>query len=173
MRFFGHAPAGAGIAARAKRRLRFSSRETDLVRSMIDAHLRPLQMAQSGEPTRRAIYRFFRDTGEAGIDTLFLSLADHLGTAGPRVDLEEWRRHVALVDHILRKRLREEGEVVSPAKLIDGEDLMAELDLPPGPRLGEILELVREAQAAGEVTTRAQAIAHARRYLEDAPAPTS
>jgi poly(A) polymerase len=171
MRFLGHADAGAEIAMRAMQRLRFSSRETDLVRSIIDSHLRPLQMAQSGEPTRRAIYRFFRDTGEAGIDTLFLSLADHLGTVGPRVDLEDWRRHVALVDYILRKRLREEKEVVSPDKLIDGDDLMAELGLTPGPQLGELLEYVREAQAAGEVASRDQAIAFARRYLEDAPAP--
>ncbi len=152
MRFFGHAAAGADIATRAMQRLRFSSRETDLVSAMIEAHMRPVQMAQQGLPSRKAVYRFFRDTGEAGIDTFFLSLADHLGTVGPRVDLEDWRQHVALVDHVLRKRLQEEGEVVFPAKLIDGEDLMAELRLSPGPQLGELLELVREAQAAGEVT---------------------
>jgi poly(A) polymerase len=173
MRFFGHAAAGADIATRTMQRLRFSSRETDLVRATIEAHMRPVQMAQQGLPSRKAVYRFFRDTGEAGIDTFFLSLADHLGTVGPRVDLEGWRQHVALVDYVLRKRLQEEGEVVSPAKLIDGEDLMAELGLAPGPQLGELLELVREAQAAGEVTTRDQAVALARRYLEDAPAPTS
>ena len=172
MRFFGHADAGADIAAQAMQRLRFSSRETGLVRTMIDAHLRPVQMAQQGQPSRKAIYRFFRDTGEAGIDTLFLSLADHLGTVGPRLDLEGWRQHVALVDYVLRKRLREE-EVVSPPKLLDGDDLIAELGLAPGPHFGELLEIVREAQAAGEVTTRAQAVALARRYLEDAPAPTS
>jgi poly(A) polymerase len=139
---------------------------------MIEAHMRPVQMAQQGLPSRKAVYRFFRDTGEAGIDTFFLSLADHVGTVGPRVDLEDWRQHVALVDHVLRKRLQEEGEVVFPAKLIDGEDLMTELRLSPGPQLGELLELVREAQAAGEVDSREQAIALARSYLENAPAPT-
>jgi poly(A) polymerase len=173
MRFLGHASAGADIATRAMQRLRFSSRETGLVRTMINAHLRPIQMAQQGIPSRKAVYRFFRDTGEAGIDTFFLSLADHLGTVGPRVDLEDWRQHVALVDYVLRKRLQEEGEVISPARLIDGDDLMAELRLSPGPQLGELLELVREAQAAGEVDSREQAIALARRYLENAPAPTS
>jgi poly(A) polymerase len=173
MRFFGHAAAGAEIATRAMQRLRFSSRETDLVRGMIEAHMRPVQMAQQGLPSRKAVYRFFRDTGDAGIDTFFLSLADHLGTVGPLVDLEDWRQHVALVDYVLRKRLQEEGDVISPAKVIDGDDLMAELGLAPGPQLGELLEVVREAQAAGEVVTRDQAVALARRYLEDAPAPTS
>jgi poly(A) polymerase len=170
MRFLGHAEAGAEIAAEAMQRLRFSGREIGLVSAIIEAHLRPLQMAQSGAPTRRAIYRFFRDTGEAGIDTLFLSLADHIGTEGPRVTLDGWRPHVALVDHVLRTRLREE-EVISPPKLVDGDDLMAELGLSPGPELGAVLEAVREAQAAGEVSSREEAVALARRYLEDAPAP--
>ena len=145
-------------------RLRFSSRETALVGEMIDAHMRPVQMAQQGAPSRKAIYRFFRDTGEAGIDTLFLSLADHLGTAGPRVDMENWRRHVAVIDYVLRMRL-EERVVVEPPKLVDGDDLMSALGIPPGPRLGELLELVREAQAAGAVITRDDAIALARREL--------
>jgi len=172
MRFLGHHHVGADIAARLMRRLRFSSRETDLVRAMIDAHLRPLQMAQQGAPSRKAIYRFFRDTGEAGIDTLFLSLADHLGTVGPRVDLEGWRQHVSLVSYILRKRL-EEAEIVAPSKLVDGDDLMAALGVAAGPLLGELLEVVREAQASGEVSTQEQAIALARRRLEQTKTPAS
>jgi poly(A) polymerase len=165
MRFLGHHHVGADIATRLMRRLRFASREIDLVGAMIDAHLRPLQMAQAGAPTRKAVYRFFRDTRDAGVDTLFLSLADHLATAGPRVRLDGWRRHVAVVNYVLRTR-REEPAIVSPSKLVDGDDLMAELGLPPGPLLGELLEAVREAQVAGEIATRAEAIVLARGQLE-------
>jgi len=164
MRFLGHADVGAEIARRVMQRLRFSARETSLVSAMIDAHMRPVQIAQQQAPSRKAVYRFFRDTGEAGIDTLFLSLADHLGTAGPRVDLENWRRHVAVIDYVLKMRLQERV-VVEPPKLVDGDDLMSALGIPPGPRLGELLELVREAQAAGEVSTREEAIALARREM--------
>jgi len=172
MRFLGHADAGAEIAVRLMQRLRFSSRETELVRAMVDAHLRPLLLFQQGLPTRRAVYRFFRDTGEAGIDTLYLSLADHVATVGPRVDLEGWRRHVAVVDYLLRTRLHE-PEVVHPPKLVDGDDLMSDLGLSPGPLIGELLEIVREAQAAGEVATRAEALELARRHLEETEAPAS
>jgi poly(A) polymerase len=165
VRFLGHAETGAEIAARLMQRLRFSSREVALVQSMVDAHLRPVQIAYQQTPSRKAIYRFFRDTGEAGIDTLFLSLADHLGTMGPRVEPEGWRRHVAVIDYILRMRLQERQVVLEPPKLVDGDDLMTALGLPPGPRIGELLELVREAQAAGEVATREDAIALARREM--------
>jgi putative nucleotidyltransferase with HDIG domain len=164
MRFFGHADAGAEIAVTAMRRLHFSSREVTLVSSMIRAHLRPLLMAQRGAPSDRAIYRFFRDTPDAGIDTLFLSLADHLATAGPRVNPDGWRRHFTVVNYILLKRFQEPA-VVAPPNLLDGDDLMAEFGLPAGPQIGELLELVREAQAAGEITTKEEAWALARRHL--------
>ena len=167
MRFFGHSDTGAEIAGRLMRRLRFSGREREIVERMIEAHLRPVQMAQDRAPTKRAVYRYFRATGEAGIDTMFLSLADHLGTVGPNVHWEGFRAHVAVVSHILRLHLADEG-VTSPPKLVSGDDLMRELGLEPGALLGELLEAVREAQAAGDVSTPAEALALARERLAEA-----
>jgi poly(A) polymerase len=166
MRFFGHSEAGAEIAGRLMRRLRFSTRETALAQAMIEAHLRPVQMAQQGPPSDRAIYKYFRDTGEAGIDTLFLSLADHLAAVGPRFSLAGWGRHVEAVSYILAKRLKE-AVVVRPPRLIRGDELMADLGLAAGPDVGRVLEVIREAQAAGEVTTREEALDTAREYLRE------
>jgi hypothetical protein len=42
---------------------------------------------------------------------------------------------------------------------------MAALGLQPGPRLGDMLEALREAQAAGEVSDRDAALAFARGQL--------
>jgi putative nucleotidyltransferase with HDIG domain len=169
MRFFGHAEAGAATAGRILKRLRFPAREAAAATAMIDAHMRPLQMAQQGAPTDRAIYRFFRDTAGAGADTLFLSLADHLAAVGPRVSGDGWRRHVAIVNYILRKAW-EERDVITPPRLIDGDDLMAELGIPPGKEVGRILELIREGQAAGEVRSREDGLRLARRYLQESSA---
>jgi poly(A) polymerase len=167
MRFFGHAEAGADMAAAVLKRLRFSSQEVAIVSKMVRAHLRPVQMAQQGAPTGRALYRYFRDCGDdAGILTLFLSLADHLATVGPNVDADGWRQHVALVNYILAKRFQEEG-IVAPPALLGGEELMRELDLSPGPLVGRLLEVLTEAQAAGEVSTREQALALARSTLAE------
>jgi UTP:GlnB (protein PII) uridylyltransferase len=165
MRFFGHAAAGAELARKLMRRMHFSSRETKMVTGMVDAHMRPLQMAQQGPPSNRAIYRFFRDTGEAGADTLFLSLADHMAAVGPRLSMDGWRRHLAIISHILRRQM-EDPSVISPVQLLRGDDLMTALGVAPGPELGRLLELVREAQAAGEVETKEEALDLARRHLE-------
>src|SRR3970040_96112 len=145
---------GARKCGRILRRLRFSAREVALVQTMVKAHLRPVQMGQQGPPTRRALYRYFRDCGEAAIPTLFLSLADHLGTVGPRDSAAGWRQHAALAHYILTKRVPE-AETISPPQLRGGDELMAELELTPGPMIGRLVEPLAEATAGGEVLTRA------------------
>jgi hypothetical protein len=68
------------------------------------------------------------------------------------------------VGYILAWRFQEEA--APPPRLITGHDLMDALGLTPGPLVGRLLEAVQEAQAAGEVTTREQALALARQELE-------
>jgi poly(A) polymerase len=156
-RFLGHQEEGAAVATAIMERLRFSNREIQLIDLLIKYHLRPTQMSSSGLPTNRAIYRFFRDIGEAGIDVLYLSLADHLAARGPALDIDEYREHARMTAYVLEKHFEEAGPS-APPKLIDGSDIMATLGLPAGPVIGELLEILREAQAAGEVTGKAQAL---------------
>jgi len=167
MRFFGHARVGAARAAAIMRRLRFSGTEARQVEVMVREHLRPLQTAQDGPPTRRALYRYFRDTGEAALDVLVLSLADHLATVGPRLDWQDWQAHLGLVGHIVAQRFAEEALTpVASGRLVSGHDLMEALGLTPGPLVGRLLGAIEEAQGAGEVTAREEALALARRELE-------
>ncbi len=163
-RFLGHAKEGAAVAVNILERLRFSGKEVKLVEVMINHHLRPGQMSQEGLPTRRAIYRYFRDCGEAGIDILFLSLADHLATRGPNLSLTGWQEHARLVDYVLAQHTEQE-KLVAPARLVTGHDLINILNMKPGPRMGQLLESVREAQASGEVATREEALAYIRERL--------
>jgi poly(A) polymerase len=162
--FIGHARLGAEIASGVLERLRFSGREIKLVEVMIKEHLRPTQLSNEGLPTHRAIYRFFRDTGEAGTDILFLNLADHLATRGPELDLAGWREHTRTTEYVLAEHQAQE-RLVAPVKLIDGHDLISVFGLSPGPKIGTILELVKEAQASGEIATREEALALARDRL--------
>ena len=121
-------------------------------------------MSQEGLPTRRAIYRYFRDTGDAAIDILFLSMADHLATRGPHLNLTRWQEHAQMVSYVLTQRFEQE-QVVLPPKLVDGHDLINIFGMSPGPKIGEFLEQVREAQASGEVTTKAEALSYIRQRL--------
>ena len=164
-RFLGHAKEGAGVTVAVLERLRFSSREIRLAENLVYHHLRPAQMANVGMPTSRAIYRYFRDTEGAGIDILFLALADYLATHGPKLDIEEWKQHNLLISFILAEHSKQETKVL-PVKLIDGHDLMDIFGLKPGCLLGELLAEVREAQAAEELTTKEEALELVRKELE-------
>ena len=157
IRFFGHAEQGAAQAASALRRLRLSERLVKHVRTIIANHLRPNQMAQRGQlPTKRALYRYYRDVGDASVDTVYHCLADYLAARGPWLTQSEWEEQCALMAHILPSR--EEETVATLPKLVDGNDLQEMFNMRPGPDFRTLLETVREAQAAGDVSTREQAL---------------
>lgn len=164
MRFLGHAKEGATIAVGVLERLRFTTKEIKLVETMVRYHLRPMQMSHTELPSRRAIYRYFRDTGETGIDILFLGLADHLATRGPQLELAQWRGHAQMTSYILEQYFEQES-LVAPPKLIDGHDIINIFGLSPGPKIGELLEAAREAQASGELTTRQEALSYIQKQL--------
>ncbi len=163
MHFLGHAKEGAIIAINILEKLRFSSKEIKLVESLIYHHLRPAQMANKELPTHRAIYRYFRDTAGNGIDILFLALADYLATHGPNVVLEEWDQHCYLINYILGEYFKERQ--VPPPRLITGHDLIDLFGLTPGKEIGRLLAAVKEAQAAGEITNREEALALVERLI--------
>ena len=180
-RFLGHAKEGAEMTASILERLRFSRREIDLVKSLVYYHLRPAQMTNEGLPTRpstdkeggregplptrRAIYRYFRDTGDNGIDILFLALADYLASRGPLIHMETWQRLCQLVNYILTEEGKQETRV-KPVKLVNGHDLMNKFSLTPGPLIGELLAMADEAHASGEITTREEALTLVQNALE-------
>jgi putative nucleotidyltransferase with HDIG domain len=166
IRFFNHDQVGSALAAQRLAELRFSNDEARRVALIVRHHLRPLLLAHEPSLTRRAVYRYFRDTGPAGVDIALLALADFLGTHGdgpPPVD--EWNRLLDVSVTLLRAYFEQPAEAVDPPALLNGDDLQVELGLPPGPEIGRLLDSLREAQAAGEVADRAAALDHVRREL--------
>jgi len=157
IRFIGHTKRGAEQAVAILSRLRFSKREIKVAETLVYYHLRPMQLANEGLPTARAIYRYFRDTGDSGIDILFLALADYLAARGPSTSYKEWKQINELVRYVITEH-EQQGLHRLPAKLINGHDIMNIFCLTSGPLIGKLLRLVHEAQATGEITSREDAI---------------
>jgi poly(A) polymerase len=164
-RFLGHTKQGAAITVNILERLRFSNREIRVVEGLVYHHLRPAQMANDELPTQRAIYRYFRDTVEVGIDILLLALADYLASRGPLASMEEWRKHCQLINYILTEHDKQQAKIL-PVELIDGHDIMDAFDLAPGPLIGKLLAMVNEAHASGELSTKEEALALVHKELE-------
>lgn len=162
--FYGHQELGAEQVAAIGRRLRLSRNDTAYLALVVREHMRPGQLRTAEVLTERAVARYFRDLGDAGPDVLLHELADHLATRGPRARPEAWVAHLQWVGMMLDAYWGAPPERFVP--LLRGHDLIQELGLQPGPRLGALLREVAEAQAAGEVHTREEALALARAKLE-------
>ncbi len=172
--FYGHEEAGAEMTAKRLDALRFGRNEIALAQTVVDAHMRPHHLDASFTHegvSRRAIYRFFRDVrctqveDPAGVDTLLVALADyqaiHEAAVPPR-----WDEYLEHVGQMLAYAYADDGlQQTRYAPLIDGHVLISELELMPGPEIGVLLEAVAEAQAAGDITTEAEAVALAKSKL--------
>ncbi|RLC65550.1 MAG: hypothetical protein DRI48_06600 [Chloroflexi bacterium] len=166
--FYNHEPVGARMAALRLRELRFSGNEIERMQVLVGQHLRPAHLARAERLTRRAVYRYFRATGCAGVDVVLLSLSDHLATWGPNLRERRWLRRLEVAEILLSHWFERYEETVEPVPLLTGDDLIEELGLSPGPQIGRLLEAVREAQAAGEVGSREEALALSRRIRDSA-----
>ncbi len=172
LRFWGHDQQGAEIAASRARAFAMSNDETTRLETVIRNHMRILfhtnRLVREGKPpSRRAVYRFFRDTGPAGVDVCLLALADMRATYEQTMPQETWAAALDVVRLMLENWFEKPAESISPPLLINGDELMQALDLQPGKIIGEMLEAIREAQALGEVSTRGQALDLARQKLKD------
>ncbi|MBI3742294.1 MAG: HD domain-containing protein [Chloroflexi bacterium] len=161
--FYAHDTRGAEIVETILRRMKFSNAEIEIVTQTVRHHLRPLLLSENAF-TNRAAYRFFRAAEGVGIDVCALSLADQRGKRSvidPVADAEIR----ATLSQLLDRYYRAQDAVIAPPQLVNGRELMEELKLAAGPQIGKLLEVIREAQAAGEVKSRADALALARKTL--------
>lgn len=163
-RFGGHEEVGAAgrMETRAEA-LHFSNEETQRMVTIVRQHREPALMLVDMPPTRRSIYRYYRDNGQAGVEICLLSVADVMGKYGPELPRSELENRLKVVRILLEAYFERHDEIVSPPALLDGDELMAELGLSPGPQVGKMLETLREAQAAGEVSDREQALEFVRK----------
>jgi poly(A) polymerase len=168
VRFFHHEEAGESIITERARSLCLSNLEIKRVRTIVRHHLRPFLLTQSTQPvTRRAIYRFFKDTGPAGVDICLLSLADVLATHGATISAVLWTRQLEVVRTLLQAWWEYPQESIDPAPIIDGHELMDQLKLQPGPVIGQLLKAIRENQAIGNISTKDEAISLAMNLMND------
>jgi tRNA nucleotidyltransferase/poly(A) polymerase len=172
IRFFEHEVRGAGVVEARARAFNLSNDEVERIRKIVANHMRfhffsSRLESEKQEPSRKAIYRFFRDTGKAGVDLILLGLADLRGIRGSTLSQETWTASLDVARILLENYWEKPQETVTPPRLLDGNELMSELGLPPGPVVGRLLEAIREGQATGKIANREQALDLAREYLKN------
>lgn len=136
--------------------LKFSRAEVQAVTTV----LRALPNLQTNQPLSATDkYHLFRAVGHT-----FPALAVVGVTTGAPIETI-----LTLLDHFLAA----DDLIAHPKPLLSGQDLMTALNLPSGPRIGQLLAAIQLAHVEGTVTTAEEAIAWARERLTIAEAEES
>jgi poly(A) polymerase len=162
--FVGHDSEGAELARAVLRRLRASERLSGYVAALTAHHLDLGFLVHERPLSRRAIWRYLSATAPYAADVTLLTVADRLATRGRKAD-PAIAAHLELAREVLEHAFAQRAAGPQPP-LVPGDELAAELGIRPGPRLGELLRALEEAQYAGEVSTREEALARARALLD-------
>jgi len=135
--FIGHDVEGARKAEEVLHRLRLPRADATWVVRLVRQHM----FAYTADWTDAAVRRFIRRVGVDLLDDLFALRAADNAASGAREPatggMGELRRRVA---QVLATDALEQGQLA-----IDGNDLVAELGLSPGRRIGELLHRLLEA----------------------------
>lgn len=165
IRFDGHAHAGVKIAVDICERLKLGSAGVDCgeLAWLIEHHLDVLNVERMRPTTLEKTYLLPRERG---------FLLQRLSWADARASLEpdEVRRGEKFHEVKRFKRLQERLRELQKrgyhryriAPLLNGNEVMRLLNIPSGPRVGEVLERLRDAQLDGRVTTKDEATAFIR-----------
>jgi putative nucleotidyltransferase with HDIG domain len=155
--FIGHDERGAALAREVLSRLRTSERLRAHVAALVRNHLRLGFLVHEPQPlSRRIVFSYLRACSPVEVDVTLLSMADRLATRGDSAQ-KSIDAHMLVARSMLEDALRWRAEG-PPAQLWRGDELARALGIDEGPQVGELLEELTEAQYAGELTTREQAL---------------
>lgn len=132
--FYNHEVVSTKIAKRIAERLRFSKKESKKLITLVQYH----QFTVDERQTDKAIRRFIRKVGKEYIkDMLDLRVGDRLGGGARETSwrLEEFKKRLIEV--------QKQPFTIHDLK-ISGDDVMKELNIKPGPKVGEILKQLFE-----------------------------
>jgi poly(A) polymerase len=143
IRFNGHVEVGVKMAQDILRRLRFSNEQCTQILSLVENHMRFGDVEKMKSSTLK---RFFR----------LPHFDEHL--ALHRMDCLSSHGDLSLYEFAKQKREEMPEEVVRPALLVTGRDLIA-AGYQPGPQFKDMLRLAEDAQLEGRIHTRDEALA--------------
>lgn len=151
--FYGHEEVGGEMARAILTRLRFDRRTVQRVTHLVHFHMDlHFDVGQSDASVRRLVRRVGPEYLE---DLIWLRRADRIGSGTKKGDLDPGA--VALLDRI--RRLAEEDRRFQIRDLaVGGRELLALLQRPRGPWLGQVLRTLRDEVADGRLTNEPEAL---------------
>ncbi len=134
--FYGHDVVGARIATKILADLRFSKKTIDVVIKLIRWHM---FFSDTEQITLSAVRRLVKNVGKEHVwDLMNLRICDRVGTGRPKENPYRLRKYKSMIEEVMH-------DPVSVSMLkVNGNALMEDLNLVPGPKIGYILHALLE-----------------------------
>ncbi|MFA5087043.1 MAG: HD domain-containing protein [Candidatus Paceibacterota bacterium] len=134
--FYNHEMMGAKMAKKILERLHFPNKETEKIITLVRYHLFYYNVDEVKEASIR---RLIKNVGKENMeDLLKLRMADRIGSGCPKAEPYKLRHLKYMIDKVSQ-------DPISVKMLkINGQDLMSLLNISPGPRIGQILDILLE-----------------------------
>ena len=134
--FYGHEVVGARIAYESLSRLKFSKETVEKISKLVRYHM---FYYLPDEVTESSVRRLVANIGKENVeDLLKLREADRIGSGTPKAIPYKLRHLKFMIDKVAR-------DPISPKLLkMNGTDIMELLAIPPGPKIGMIMNALME-----------------------------
>jgi poly(A) polymerase/tRNA nucleotidyltransferase (CCA-adding enzyme) len=132
--FYGHEIVSAKMTAQILNRLKFSKRDIEKIAKLVRYHLFYYNTEEVGESSVR---RLVRQVGPENMEELLqVRMADRIGSGVPKAEPYKLRHLKYIVEKVSR-------DPISVKMLkVNGKDVMKILKIQPGPRVGQILDVL-------------------------------
>ncbi len=163
--FYSHEKIGRDMLEVILKRLAFSNKEIEFLKTVVFFHLRPGYLAEASPLSRKAVFRFFRSSDPEGPSVLFLACADLAATKGRHFPAHLHRKSKNLFWKLLRGYFREKKRKSFP-RFVNGHDIMKSCGISPSPLVGKTLFYLEELQHLGKIKNRKEAMTAAATFVK-------
>lgn len=162
-RFIGHDEIGGKLVSQELSMLKFSKKQIEYVSKLVKNHIYPSALAHSastetGGVTNKAMARFVRKIYPDIEDLVELARADRLSARGEAVSDDMVNENLKNLQNLLDYFFNVKDKMQALPKILDGKEIMEILKITPGPKLGEVIEALKEAQIEGIIQSREDAV---------------
>ncbi len=132
--FYNHEVVGAKMTCQILNRLRFSKKDIEKIAKLVRYHLFYYHPDEVGE---NSVRRLVRQVGPENMEELLqVRMSDRIGSGCPKAEPYKLR----YMKYVIEKTSQ---DPISVKKLkVSGDEVMKILDLKPGPRIGQILDVL-------------------------------
>ncbi len=157
-RFIQHDSIGADLCIPILKQLKFSKKQIEYVKTLIKYHIYPSSLVSAQDVQDKAFLKFYRKMDGYVIDVIILAMADRLSARGVKVTDDIVNNNISNLTKLLNDYLEKYKNLKPLPKLLNGKEIMNILNIKQSPKLGEVINELKEAQISGSVNTKEEAI---------------